>query len=264
MFNYTNQQYLKEDQYKDASNLNARIAIHKYYSVNRQGFHNWIFDAVLKLPVRAKILELGCGPADMWVEAKDRIPAMWDITLSDLSSGMLDSAWRNLVVTGRSYQFKELDAQSIPFADETFDGVVANFMLYHVPDRPKAFAEIKRVLKPGGRFIAATVGDHHMREIIEVLQQVDVNHEQYHNPFTLENGLEQIRPFFPSVIVSHYDDSLKVTEIEPIIAYIRSSIRHADVSKESLEKARADFENVIDTKGYFFITKSVGLFEAIK
>ncbi len=55
-------------------------------------------------------------------------------------------------------QFKEIDAQSIPFEDETFDAVIANHMLYHVPDRPKAIAEIKRVLKPGGRLIATTIG----------------------------------------------------------------------------------------------------------
>ena len=82
-----------------------------------------------------------------------RIPSTWDITLSDLSSGMLDSAWRNLVVTGRNYKFKEIDAQEIPFEDETFDAVIANHMLYHVPDKPKAIAEIKRVLKTRWSFI---------------------------------------------------------------------------------------------------------------
>lgn len=261
---FTDQNYLKTDQYKDSSNLNARIAIHKRFSVNPYGFHNWIFGTVLKLPPDAKILELGCGPADMWKENADRIPSTWDITLSDLSSGMLDSAWRNLVVTGRNYKFKEIDAQEIPFEDETFDAVIANFMLYHVPNRPRALNEIKRVLKPAGHFVAATVGNHHMKEMIERLQQVDVNHEPFQNPFTLESGLDQIKPFFPNVTLSRYDDSLKVTELEPVIAYIRSSIRHADISEEALEQARADFEKEIETKGYFYITKAVGLFEAIK
>ena len=59
---------------------------------------------------------------------------------------MLDAAWRNLVITGRSFKFEEIDAQSIPYETKTFDAVIANHMLYHVPDRAKAIAEIKRVL----------------------------------------------------------------------------------------------------------------------
>jgi ubiquinone/menaquinone biosynthesis C-methylase UbiE len=148
MSKFTDQEYLKTDQYKDSSNLDARVEIHQRFSTNPYGWFNWVFDTLLKLPEDAKILELGCGPAHMWRECSSRIPAGWDITLSDFSSGMVDAAWRNLVVTGRNFKFKEIDAQSIPFEDETFDAVIANFMLYHVPDRPKAIAEIKRVLNP--------------------------------------------------------------------------------------------------------------------
>ena len=71
---------------------------------------------------------------------------------------MVEAAWRNLVTTGRNFKFKEMDAQSIPYEDGMFDAVIANHMLYHVPDRMKTIAEIKRVLKWGGRFIATTCG----------------------------------------------------------------------------------------------------------
>ena len=266
MSKFTDQQYLKTDQYKDSSNLNARVEIHRRFSTNPYGWFNWVFDRLLNLPEKTKILELGCGPAYMWQECSSRIPAGWDITLSDLSSGMLDSAWRNLVVTGRAYNFKEIDAQSIPFEDATFDAVIANFMLYHVPDRPKAIAEIKRVLKLGGRLFAATVGDHHLQEMMEVLRKVHVSKtwESYANPFTLESGLEQLRPFFPNVTLSRYEDNLHVTEIEPMMAYVRSSLRAADLSEAELAKVRVDLENELKEKGKIFIMKDSGLFEAVK
>ena len=266
MSKFTDQEYLKTDQYKDSSNLDARVEIHKRFSTNPYGWFNWVFDALLKLPADAKILELGCGPAHMWRECSSRIPAGWDITLSDLSSGMVDAAWRNLVVTGRNFKFKEIDAQSIPFEDETFDAVIANFMLYHVPDRPKAIAEIKRVLKPGGHLIAATVGDHHLQEMMEVLRKVHISKtwESYANPFTLESGLEQLKPFFPNVTMSRYEDNLHVTEIEPMMAYVRSSLRAADLSEDELAKVRVDLENDLKEKGKIFITKDSGLFEAVK
>ena len=266
MSKFTDQQYLKTDQYKDATNLDARVEIHKRFSTNPYGWFNWVFDTLSKLPDDAKILELGSGPAHLWRECASRIPAGWDITLSDLSAGMVDAAWRNLVVTGRAYNFKEIDAQSIPFEDEMFDAVIANFMLYHVPDRPKAIAEIKRVLKSSGRLIAATVGDHHLQEMMEVLRKVHVykTWESYTNPFTLESGLDQLKPFFSNATISRYEDNLQVTEIEPIMAYIRSSLRAADLSEDELAKVRVDLEKELKEKRKIFITKDSGLFEGIK
>ena len=266
MSKFTDQQYLKTDQYKDSSNLDARVNIHARFSTNPYGWFNWLFDALTKFPADAKILELGSGPAYLWTNCVSRIPAGWDITLSDLSSGMVDAAWRNLVVTGRAYNFKEVDAQSIPFEDETFDAVIANFMLYHVPDRPKAIGEIKRVLKLGGRLFAATVGDNHLKEMMDVLRLVHVNKtwESYANPFTLENGLDQLKPFFPDVTLSRYEDNLHVTEIEPMMAYVRSSLRAADLSEDELAKVRLDLEKELKEKGRIFITKDSGLFEAVK
>jgi len=266
MSKFTDQQYLKTDQYKDASNLDARVVLHQRFSRNEYGWFKWVFDTLEKLPSNAKILELGCGHGLVWKENADRIPSTWDITLSDLSSGMLDSAWRNLVVTGRSYQFKEIDTQEIPFEDETFDCVIANHMLYHVPDRPKALAEIKRVLKTGGHFFAATVGDNHLKEITDWFRQIHKSEvwDSFANLFTLENGLNQLMPFFPNVTVSRYEDNLHVTELEPMIAYFRSGIRAGELSDEEFAKLQSDLEKELKEKGRIFITKDSGLFEAIK
>ena len=266
MSKFTDQQYLKTDQYRDSSNLDARVEIHRRFSTNSYGWMNWVFDHIFALPVNAKILELGCGPAYLWKENASRIPSAWDITLSDLSSGMLDSAWRNLVVTGRAYNFKEIDAQSIPFADETFDAVIANHMLYHVPDKAKALTEIKRVLKTGGRFFATTVGDNHLKEITNWFRQIHKSEvwDSFANLFTLENGLSQLQPVFPNVTLSRYEDSLHVTELEPLVAYFRSGIRAGELSDEEFAKLQVDLEKELKEKGRIFITKDSGLFEAVK
>jgi len=266
MSRFTDQQFLKTDQYCDSSNLDARVVIHQRFSTNPYGWFKWVFDALLKLPEHAKILELGCGHGLLWKENMGHIPAGWNITLSDLSSGMLDAAWRNLVVSGRAFQFKEIDAQSIPFEDETFDAVLANHMLYHVPDRPKAIAEIKRVLKPGGHLIATTVGENHMKEMMDWLRQVHISKvwESFANPFTLENGLDQLKPYFSQIVLSHYEDNLLVTEVEPIIAYLRSSIRASELSEDELINLQHDLEKELKENSGIFISKDSGLFEAAK
>ena len=266
MSKFTDQQYLKSDQYRDPSNLDARVVIHQRFSTNPYGWFKWVFDTLLKLPVNARILELGCGHGLLWKENASRIPIGWDLTLSDLSSGMLDAAWRNLVVTGRAFQFKEIDAQAIPFEDETFDAVIANHMLYHVPDRTKAIAEIKRVLKPGGHLIATTVGENHMKEMLGWYARVHVSKiwESFANPFTLEDGLEQLKPYFPQVSLSRYEDNLEITEIEPIMAYIHSGMRVSELSQAELENLQDELQRKLKENGRIFVSKDSGLFEAIK
>lgn len=266
MSKFTDQQHLKSEQYKDSSNLDARVAIHQRFSTNPYGWFNWVFDRLMKLPANAKILELGCGHGLLWKENAPRIPSAWDITLSDLSPGMLDAAWRNLVVTGRSYQFKEIDAQDIPFNDDTFDAVVANHMLYHVPDRPKAISEIKRVLKTGGHLFATTVGANHMQEMNVWLDAVSNGNyvSQVVHSFLLENGLEQLEPFFSQVTASRYEDILRVTELEALIAYIRSMVSDSDLQEDKLEGLERELRVRLEQKGEIFITKDAGLFEAVK
>ena len=263
---FTDQKYLTQDQYKDASNLDARIVIHRKFSTNPQGWFNWIFDTLTQLPADSKILELGCGSGEMWKECVTRIPAGWVITLTDLSDGMLDAAWRNLVPLGRNFKFEQMDAQSIPYGDKTFDVVIANHMLYHVPDRKKALREIKRVLKDDGHLIATTIGKEHIKEIVQWLKYVNINErpDKFSNPFTLESGLEQLQNIFSQVKMSRYVDNLEVTEIDPLIAYIRSSIGATDLSEEKLDELKKELTAVLQKEGKIFITKDSGLFEAMK
>jgi ubiquinone/menaquinone biosynthesis C-methylase UbiE len=141
--------YLKK-QYKDSSNLDARIRLHQRFSVNKYGWHPWVFDH-FDLPPACQILELGCGPGSLWLDNRTRIPPGWEITLSDFSTGMLEDARRNLDPQCQ-FKYKVIDAQSIPCENGYFDAVIANHMLYHVSNRPAALAEIRRVLKPAGHF----------------------------------------------------------------------------------------------------------------
>ena len=78
--------------------------------------------------------------------------------LSDLSAGMLEFAKQN--VTGENVRHIVIDIQDIPFPADSFDLVIANMMLDHVPDLPKALREVQRVLRPGGTFVCATYGEH--------------------------------------------------------------------------------------------------------
>ena len=96
---------------------------------------------------------------------RDRIPEGWDIALTDFSEGMVADAQQNLRERTHANKFAVMDAQSIEFEDKYFDAVVANHMLYHVPDRMKTFLEIRRVLRTGGHLYATTNGRTHLKEL---------------------------------------------------------------------------------------------------
>ena len=132
---------LRAEQYRDASNLNARIALHELFSTNPHALPLWIFDQ-LEPPDDASILEIGCGTGNLWAENTKRIPEGWQITLTDASPGMICEAQQRLSGS-HSFRFQVANAQELPFADESFDAVIAAHMLYHVPDRDNAFSDTK-------------------------------------------------------------------------------------------------------------------------
>jgi SAM-dependent methyltransferase len=257
------------DQYRDASNLNARIQLHERFSTNRYGWYNWVFD-LLDLPADSCILELGCGKGGLWRSNDHRIPESWSITLSDLSPGMLQDAQRNIHPTGRRYNFIVADAQAIPCQSRSLSAVVANHMLYHVPDRSMALSEIHRVLKHSGRLYAATIGQAHMSELEELVKAFDpgitFRPREITEGFNLENGLSQLHRHFSQVSLHRYEDSLLVTEARPLIAYVLSSASNA--SSVLVDGRLAEFEAMVKRRlkedGALRITKASGLFKALR
>lgn len=265
-----NQDYLLTKQYKNDQNLRARIRLHELFSVNRSDWQRWVFDH-LSFPQSSRVLELGSGPGDLWVRNLDRIPVGWQITLSDFSPGMLEQARANLQRSEHPVAYEQIDAQAIPYEDGYFDAVIANHMLYHVPDRAKALAEIRRVLKPEGRFYAATNGKAHMAEIKELVLQFDPDVGSLWksfaiNPFRVETGGAMIAQSFAHVTLHVFEDSntggLEVTEAGPLVDYVLSTPVGITFDAEKIQRFTAFVQQQIDERGSIHITKVTGLFEA--
>ena len=265
MSQLTDQTYLLTDQYRDASNLNARIQLHARFSTNARGWWPWVFDQ-LDLPPACHTLELGCGPGDLWWQNDGRIPPGWRITLSDFSPGMLDQAWRNLGHIRERFHFALIDAQAIPFGDARFDAVIANHMLYHVPDRNKALEEMQRVLRPGGHLYATTIGQNHMRDLDELMARFspEMAPPAGHPPtsFLLENGAQELDPWFAEVTRHRYIDDLVITEAAPLIAYVLSTSDKGALAGERLARFTRFVEQDLAAHGAIRIGKDSGLFVA--
>jgi ubiquinone/menaquinone biosynthesis C-methylase UbiE len=245
---------IEQDEYATDANLAARIALHERFSTN-PGWAEWLFEREAPRAA-ARILDLGCGPATLWRANRERLDPSWSLTLADASPGMIGAARREL---GDAADYVVADAQELPFPSDSFDVVLANHMLYHVADRPHAFAEISRVLAPRGAFHASTVGRGHLAELAALVPGWD--HGRYAEAFGLETGPGQVEAFFADVRVERFADGLAVTEAEPVLAYIRSSPAY---DGGDLAGARAAVEAAIARDGAFHVTKAQGLISCRK
>ena len=205
--------------------LRIRHHIHDTYSVPRVNYPEWVLSNMYWRGDE-RILDAGCGSGTYFKSLADDWPDIQYYGL-DFSMGMLIKH----PATGR---IGLADVQHIPFADGTFDVVMANHMLYHVPDIDRAITEIRRVLKPSGILLAATNSLQNMPELQVLMRRAVLllarsGATQVKPPapasdrFALENGSRQLSHYFYAVMRADLPGRLVFPEIEPVMEYLEST-----------------------------------------
>jgi SAM-dependent methyltransferase len=144
-----------------------------------------VFRAVAEVEPR-RVLEVGPGPGELAERIRDELEA--DVVAVDSSPRMVE------LTRGRGIEAMVGDVQELPFEDESFDCAVAAWMLYHVPDVDRGIAELARVLRPGGRLVAATNAADHWDGLRELLTD-----ERADMCFSAANGEELLSRAFARV-----------------------------------------------------------------
>ncbi len=260
---------LKERQYGDSSNFRARIELHRRFGTNPVSWPLWVFDN-MEPRENARVLELGCGNGLFWKATAGRVPAGWKVIASDFSPGMLADAKKNIGDAVADISLEVVDAEHIQYENKSFDSVIANHMLYHIPDRPKALSEIRRVLKDDGVFYATTMSGTYMKEMRDILR------EYYSLPsggdssnstigaFSLENGEPQLREQFTRVELNRYENTLRVTEAAPFVDYVMScndiTPGRTILAKEKRDSFTAFVQDIIERNGHISFAADAGMF----
>ena len=137
-------------------NLQGEAATHYDQFFGPLFFEPYAIEVVKRIdPVPASIiLEIAAGTGRVTRHIRERIPRSAKLIASDISEEMLAVAKKKL--SHLDIDWQNIDAQQLPFSDNSIDLVVCCFGYMFVPHKPKAFAEVYRVLKPGGAFLFTT------------------------------------------------------------------------------------------------------------
>lgn len=104
----------------------------------------------------SRVLELAAGTGAVTRQLAVMLQASAGIVATDLNPAMLEEAAR--IGTARPVQWRQADAMALPFEDASFEAVACQFGVMFFPDKPRAYAEAHRVLRPGGLFAFSTWG----------------------------------------------------------------------------------------------------------
>lgn len=249
-------EYLLNHQYHTADNLQARIQLHRY-GRNKEPFWPWVVD---KYPFKVgnKILEVGCGPGTFWLDVINTIPRDCEISLTDFSAGMIETAKKNLL-TLPQFHFEIADIDQLTYANQSFDVVLAHFMIYHANQPQVALSEIKRVLINTGFTGILLSSRTNMQKLFDLIQ--------CENPiqalkFSAEMAIDILPQYFSTIKHYIYHNELILTDVNPIIEYVKSFSKMNEEGEEFYTHIKDILSNYINQNGSLSLTTSHHLFVA--
>ncbi len=240
------------DQYARPDNLDARRSLHERFSTGPP-LNEWLL-GVMDLAPGVRVLDIGCGPGDLWESG-------WPVglVLADRSAGMISAAQRSVGAPALV-----ADAQALPFADGSFDVVVANWMLYHLPNLERGLTEIHRVLTTDGVLHAGLNGARHMRQLDDMVRQRAFGEARQtgRTVLSLEAAPAALRGLFTEVTIRRPERRLEVTDAAAVGAYLRSHPQPIDDSE--VVRVVSVVAREIEARGVFVIDVDPGLVTAVK
>jgi SAM-dependent methyltransferase len=199
-------------EYASEAGLRARASV--YQGLAGPDAREVAFEAV-RAASPSRVLEVGCGWGEFAARVRDELEAA--VVAIDLSPRMVELARE------RGLDARVGDVQELPFGNGEFDCAVANWMLYHVPDIDRGLMEVARVLRPGGRLVAATNSRRHLEELWLLVGR-DKSAEKRH--FFSDDGEELLRGHFDDVSRTDLESAVTFPDADAVRGYVASSIAH--------------------------------------
>lgn len=249
-------------QYAGPERFDARVRLYRLYARARPTWLGWCWQQ-LALSPGERVAEVGTGTGNLWLENARAMPQGLAPLLSDRSAGMLHAARQRLRPFAARFHFQRADVQHLPWREAAFDVVIANHMLYHVPDRPRAIAQLARVLSPSGRCLVGTNDRGHLRELRELLADFEVESSlgsaSAHRVFDLERAERELGAAFDEVRIARRRERLEVRDASVVGDYLRSIATESPANRARIARARSHVSERIRVEGCFEVTVAAGV-----
>jgi ubiquinone/menaquinone biosynthesis C-methylase UbiE len=230
--------------YNNPAELESRIEFYQKYGqrINKEGWFPWVSDNI-EISETDSVLEIGCGSGDLWSHGNWRSNPARDLILSDISEVMIEQSRSKLCNKFPSFQYACVDVHDIPFADESFDVVIANHVLHLTEDLDRSLREIKRVLVEGGTLYSTTKYKHNFGGIDNILQNVGINENiSGIDQFQVNEAGRILSRFFDSVCEQLFKEVYNITEseVDALVYFADSKLNLDEKTKSYLRKALCD------------------------
>jgi ubiquinone/menaquinone biosynthesis C-methylase UbiE len=262
----TNVEHLSSSQYHTADNVRARWDLYNF-TVPKIDIHQTGIER-LRLSGHEAILDVGCGDGSVLVQLRTEGHKGRLVGLEINNTMFQESARKSLTPP---VEFMVGSADTLPFPDQSFDIVLAFFMLYHMPDIQKTLIEWNRVLKNDGKVLIATSSIHSkpknkaFKKMAESLIGKKAS-QHFSSSFNLENGERQLKGILKVAETFIYEGEIRITDAEPQLDSFNSlkDMYHplpTDSEWENVQRAiREEVEREIAKNGYFADDVKRGLF----
>lgn len=219
----TDRTYLQY-QYGTTEKLKIRQETHLRYSERQDDFIAWVL-AQADVQPGQRIADLGCGPGAYFPQLAS-VGA--NIVGVDMSPAMLADAAERAKNANADVELLQANTEWLPLASNLCDRVMANHVLYHVPDQVAALREIRRIVNTGGRVVLATNAADASRVIEDIHDEVAI--ELGYEPgrgvderFNLDH-LSLVRGVFPTAQVVLREDAFVFPNSEAALRYYASGM----------------------------------------
>jgi SAM-dependent methyltransferase len=207
--------------YRTPGPLSARTAIYAWQRP-RIDLVDTVTAAVADLPDGAVLVDVGCGPGRYLRELRTRRPELRCVGV-DVSVGMLRA------VNDAQVGLVAGSADALPLRSATADAALALHMLYHLPSPPAALAELRRLLRPGGRLLVST-NEETADGLWQLFLDAGLDHPPISTRWPLTGAQDALRAAgFRGISEQAFDYVLDVPTPEPVLDYLdscRSGLPH--------------------------------------
>ena len=247
-------------QYLTSTAFETRLRFFAKYSTSQTTWYEWVWNTISsEFRCDSRILEIGCGKGSLWQDRK--IDKSMDIYLTDISYGMLEDI--HIQGSESDYYLIQMDGVKSSFRSKSFDIIIANHMMYHVPNRIHLIHEFDRLLSSDGMLFISTYDIRHLSELFTLVNAYEPTLE-YGNrpyPFSLEDGVSALNTLFDNIEVQIYEDSLVVDNATDIMIYILTTPKMMKKlnSKSMRDELHEYFNAHIRENGPLIITANQGI-----